>query len=218
MEKIICVFGDSIAWGAGDKRRGGWADHIKTRLGSGIKKGGYGVFVYNLGIETNTTRDLLRRFENEAAERYWKSSENRDYKRDDVCIFEIGKNDSIYVKTKDKPWVDIKEFKNNLSKLIEKARMFSSNVIFLGLAHVDESKTIPWEESGESYDNKNIEEYNSAIKGVCRKNGPHFVSVMNLLDLEDLEDGVHPNSEGHQKIFETVRDFLTQNKIVEDIS
>ena len=29
-----------------------------------------------------------------------------------------------------------------------------------------------------------------------------------------LEDGAHPNSEGHEKIFETVKDFLIQNKIV----
>jgi len=29
-----------------------------------------------------------------------------------------------------------------------------------------------------------------------------------------LEDGLHPNSEGHKKIFESVKEFLIKNKII----
>jgi lysophospholipase L1-like esterase len=29
-----------------------------------------------------------------------------------------------------------------------------------------------------------------------------------------LYDGLHPNSEGHKKIFETVKNYLVKNKII----
>ena len=35
-----------------------------------------------------------------------------------------------------------------------------------------------------------------------------------LLDKEDLEDGLHPNSAGHEKMFQRVKDFLIKNKII----
>jgi lysophospholipase L1-like esterase len=39
--------------------------------------------------------------------------------------------------------------------------------------------------------------------------------MFDLLDEKDLIDGLHPNSQGHQKMFERVRDFLLENKLVE---
>ncbi len=212
MEKIICVFGDSIAWGSWDLEKGGWVNRLNLYFQFLDKGDNKRAFVYNLGMGSNTTRDLLRRFKNEAEERFWGSSENKDYKKDNVCIFEVGKNDSIYVKTKDRPWVDAEEFENNLVELIKKARNFSLNIIFLGLANVDESETIPWEESGESYDNKNIEKYNSIIEKVCQKNNVHFIKIMDLLYKKDIDDGLHPNATGHEKIFSKVREFLVANE------
>ena len=214
MEKIICVFGDSITWGALDQEKGGWTNRLKIFFGFLDNEYRDKVVVHNLGVDTNTTKDLLKRFENESRERYWDGSKNKDFKKDNICIFEIGKNDSIYVKTKDKPWVAIKEFEDNLIELIGRAGTFSSNVIFLGLAHVDETKTIPWEKTGESYDNENIEKYNSVLEKVCQDSEVHFINIMNLLNTEDLEDGVHPNSVGHQKIFEAVQKFLKSNKFL----
>ena len=29
---------------------------------------------------------------------------------------------------------------------------------------------------------------------------------------EDFDDGLHPNAQGHRKIFEKVKDFLVENK------
>lgn len=212
MEKVICVFGNSIAWGAWDAEKGGWVNRLNLYFHFLDKGDNKRAFVHNLAITGNTTNDLLRRFENEAEERFWGSSENKDYKKDNICIFEIGKNDSIYVKTKNKPWVGAEEFENNLVELIKKAGNFSSNIVFLGLAKVDETETIPWEESGESYDNENIEKYNSIIEKVCRKNGARFIAITDLLNKKDSDDGLHPNAAGHEKIFARVRKFLIKNK------
>ena len=53
---------------------------------------------------------------------------------------------------------------------------------------------------------------------LCEENKIYFVEVfekfkeINYQKL--LDDGLHPNSEGHQKIFEIVKDFLIENKII----
>ncbi|MEA1963419.1 MAG: hypothetical protein U9M94_04270 [Patescibacteria group bacterium] len=41
-----------------------------------------------------------------------------------------------------------------------------------------------------------------------------FIEMFDLLNDEDLEDGLHPNSDGHEKMFKRVRDFLIENKII----
>jgi len=35
-----------------------------------------------------------------------------------------------------------------------------------------------------------------------------------LLNDEDLNDGLHPNADGHEKMFNRVKDFLIENKII----
>lgn len=69
------------------------------------------------------------------------------------------------------------------------------------------------------YKNKYIEEYDKIIELVCEKNNLIFTDVLsefkkgNYKKLLD-EDGLHPNSKGHQKIFEIVRDSLLKNKVI----
>lgn len=75
----ICVFGDSIVWGAWDKEMGGWVNRLRLSL----EKKGFDGEVYNLGISGDTSDGLIKRFEAEA--------EVRDA---DVAIISIGVNDS----------------------------------------------------------------------------------------------------------------------------
>ena len=51
-----------------------------------------------------------------------------------------------------------------------------------------------------------------------KKNGIYFIEIFekmkNLNYQELLEDGIHPNSKGHQLIFEIVKDFLIKNNLI----
>jgi len=218
MAKIICVFGDSIAYGAWDEEKGGWVNRLRLFLDSNLISNKFSsawTFVYNLGIESNTSENLLERFENEAKERFWNKSGNKNYKKDNILIFEIGKNDSIYKGAKDNAWVKIDQFEKNLNELIKKSKKFTNKIIFIGLANIDESKTIFYNKPEENYCNENIEKYNLIVKKVCRENKVDFIETMNILNKEDLEDGLHPNSQGHQKIFKKIKDFLLKNNLIE---
>ncbi|MFH1551468.1 MAG: GDSL-type esterase/lipase family protein [bacterium] len=65
------------------------------------------------------------------------------------------------------------------------------------------------------YDNENVNQYNSAIKSFCAENKFLFIDMLDLLDNNDLnEDGLHPNSIGHKKMFERISDFIISKKLV----
>lgn len=210
----ILVFGDSIAWGFGDSKKGGWVDQLKAFFHSGeyIKRLVF-YTVYNLGIGGDTTDLLLERFKNEIEAR---EEENPKVRKTDIVIFAIGINDSNFLNSKDNSRVSIENFQKNLIELINQAKEFTEKIIFVGLNEADESKTAPTLWNEESYwTNENIKKYESVIKSVCQENNLLFIDVFDLLNKEDLDDGLHPNSQGHQKMFERVRDFLLENKLVE---
>ncbi len=201
MDKTINIFGSSITWGAYDEK-GGWVSRLRSYLEQ--KPDNYFV-VYNLGISGDTSEGLLKRFaiENEA-------------RKPDTIIIDIGTNDSLYVNSKDKPYVPLEKFESNLSEIIKQAKKFTQEIIFIGLTKVDETKTmpVPWCGAMMYYTNESGAIYNAKIKEICEKNSLSFIEMMDLLEDADLEDGLHPNSQGHEKMFLRIKDFLVVNKIV----
>jgi lysophospholipase L1-like esterase len=184
----ICIFGDSIAWGASDCEKGGWADQIKNTLMS------EDIDVYNLGISGDTTEDLLKRIDNEIEAR-----------NPDIIIIAIGINDSLSI-GESQP-IDLEKFQRNISSLYEKTKSFTDKIVFIGLTNVDESKTKPFflSETGETYNNQSIGEYDEIIRSFCEDNNLIFVEMLGLLiNDDDLCDGLHPTSSGHQKMFEEI--------------
>ena len=190
MGKVVCLFGDSVTWGSFDPEFGGWAGRLR---GFFEVNGG---FVYNCGVCGDSSRDVLKRFVVEAS--------SRD---PDVIVFSIGLNDTFLVDGKVN--VSLVEFEENLKELVDKGKSFTDDIVFLGLFRVDESLTNPvsWDDSI-SYKNDLIVEYNEKLKDFCGKNGLKFVDLMDLIGSSDLKDGVHPCSEGHNKIFLRVKEFL----------
>jgi lysophospholipase L1-like esterase len=208
----ILIFGDSITYGAWDKE-GGWVQRLRKFLDEkNLTDSDFYCLVYNLGVSGNNSEDLLERFEFETKQRLKEDEET-------IIIFAIGINDSQFVHSKDKHGVPIDKFKDNIQKLISLAQKFSSKIIFVGLTPVDETKTapIPWN-ADVSYKNEYIQKYNETIKTICEENKIYFIEIFEKLKelnyQELLEDGLHPNSEGHKKIFEIVKDFLIKNNLV----
>jgi len=198
----ICVFGASITWGAFDDEKGGWVERLKTYFWKSDND------FYNLGISGDKSTDLLKRFKAECKAR-----------EPNVILISIGINDSQYINDRNNPRTPIGEFKDNIQKLIEIGQAFTGKIIFVGLNPVDESKTMPIPWSPEKYyTNENIQEYNNVVKSICEENNLSFIEIFDNWMKSDyknlLEDGLHPNSKGHKKIFETVNDFLIQNKII----
>ncbi len=204
MVKIL-VFGDSIAWGAFDTERGGWVERLKTYYFQNRESNHYSV--YNLAISSNDTKGVL--FELEDQIKIIEKIEPDDY----VFLFSIGSNDCRYLNSKENKFVPIKEFENNLKKIIEISKKYSSKIIFTGCMKMDETKTMPFTGAvteKEFYENDDLKEYNDLIEKICKDEEVKFIPLWDLSSKEDLHDGVHPNSEGHRKIFERVKEELNK--------
>ncbi len=209
----ILIFGDSVAWGCWDPEKGGWADRLKQYFHKKENRRNIRIYVSNLATGGFNTGKLLDKFEQG---KEFVVGDLRKRKNLDILIFAIGVNDAQYTETKDNPDTDIDSFEKNLEKLIKKAGKYTDKIIFIGLFKVDESRTVPQWWNQKFYNtNEDIEKYNSVIEKVSQKNKVMFISMLDLLNKEDLEDGLHPNPQGHQKIFERVNDFLLKNKLVE---
>jgi len=207
----IFIFGDSITYGAWDKE-GGWAQRLRKFFSEKDLKDGDSVYVYNMGVPGDNTDDLLRRFRFE--------TEGRIDKGENVIfVFAIGINDSQFSKEKNDNRVLLEQFNNNIRSLMISAGEISSKIIFVGLTPVDEQKTtpIPWNTNA-FYRNEYIEKYDEILKNICKERNVLFVDIMGLFNGSDyknlFKDGLHPNSAGHQKIFEIIKDFLVNNKII----
>ena len=101
------------------------------------------------------------------------------------------------------------------SELINQAQQFSKKIIFLGLTNVVESLVMPLPDTqNEYYRLKNIAAYNQHLQEVCQKNNLPFLDVLDLLSDAELEDGLHPDSNGHEKMYLIVRDYILNNRLI----
>ena len=58
------------------------------------------------------------------------------------------------------------------------------------------------------YTNDNIITYNAVIENISRDHHLKFIDLMDVLDMDDLYDGLHPNANGHEKIFLKVKEAV----------
>lgn len=207
--KRFYIFGDSITYGSFDVE-GGWIQRLRKYFDSKSMD----FRVYNLGITINqTTETILNRFEFEMKERTDQEDKN-------IIIFAIGINDSFIINNKNAVQIEKEKFKKNILKLMKLSKQFSNKIIFIGLTPVEESKTtlIASSQGKISYRNDYIEKYNAIIREVCREKNIYFIEVFDewkkIKYKKLLKDGLHPNSNGHKKIFELVKWFLVKNKII----
>jgi lysophospholipase L1-like esterase len=73
---------------------------------------------------------------------------------------------------------------------------------------------IPWSPE-KFYSNDSVAKYNSIIKKISSEYNLPYIDLLDLLKTSELEDGLHPNSNGHKKMFLKVKEFLLSNKIVQ---
>src|SRR3989344_9665433 len=104
MEKFICIFGDSTAWGAWDMEKGGWVNRLWFHVGK--REGDEYIEVYNCSVSGGTTDTILERFESEAKIR-----------NATTIIFQTGGNDASYRATPDNFLVSAEKFKQNVEDI-----------------------------------------------------------------------------------------------------
>ncbi|MDG6918326.1 MAG: hypothetical protein JRN62_02695 [Nitrososphaerota archaeon] len=177
-ERTIVVFGDSIVMGAWDSS-GGWVSRLWALLNNTV--------VYNLGVDGDTTSQLVTRMDGELRVRA----------SDKVTIvFAIGINDASRVDDVCK--VTQEHFLKNFDKLVQHCAPYADHLVIVGLTRVDQSKTVPvdWDPTL-MFKNTDIEQYDILLREVSKRHGAAYVPIG---EIPLSSDGVHPNSEGHALI------------------
>ena len=201
----IVIFWDSISEWFWDYKKGGWVNMLKVDL---WKKYWYGKMLMNYWIEGYTSCNIITVFQHffDACSRMedWKEEKS-------IVVIAVWINDcSIDLITK-KPRVNKEYFEKNINILINKCKeeKLINKVWFIGNTNVDEkiiNNADGWEFL---FYNSDIEIYNGIVKKICNKNDIEYIDVFWLMKNDDLEDGIHPNTKWHTKIFKRVKNYLT---------
>jgi len=192
------VFGDSVTQGFNDLT-GGWVQRLRESLTLDD-------YVYNLGVDGDTSVGLTARFEAELKLRL-STEGNPNY-----ILIAIGSNDSAFNHELNQSWVPVEKYQSNLRQLIKTGRQYTDKIILISPEPIEQSKVdpIPWEPNL-SYRSELVRQYNQAMKAVAEAEKLKFVDLFNLLPPEyirTLADGVHPDAAGHAMIFNLVKDVL----------
>lgn len=206
---VINIFGDSIAQGFWDNE-GGWVDRLRKHVMNKDAENGHAGYhgVFNLGIDANFTKDVVRRFNSEVTARRFEGADKND---DYVLVFSIGINDTFYASS---GVVSTPErYLENLEELLSKSKQLTSRIVFLNLIPVDEENmNDELFDEGLYYTNERIELFNEVLETFCRDNRLTLVDIRDRFLKENgmySFDGTHPSPKGHKEIFTAVLDVLT---------
>jgi lysophospholipase L1-like esterase len=196
----VLVFGASSAQGYWDSQ-GGWADRLKHYYDE-LQMSDFSVEqpkVMNLGVSGDTARQVLSRIDSE--------TRARQNAKGTSIVIQVGSNNAAEEKGQLRSTAE--EYQAELEKIITKAKQLTGKVMVVGFPAVDESKTNPIAWADLSYKNANIQKLENAAKATAEKLGIPFVPVFESFKPGmNAHDGLHPNDEGHQLIFELVRPEL----------
>ncbi len=183
----IGVWGDSITHGSCDEEALGWVGRIRKALPTDDYN-----HIYNFGICGDTSDDLVERFDVELTAIH-----------PEKVIFAVGINDSKFPNGSDTHLVSLEKYQQNLRQLIEKTKAHTEAITIVGATRVDDE----WRSArGSRFMNEEIAKFNEVMKVVAAEHNLDYIDVFETLDpATDLADGLHPNAQGYQKLFEVIK-------------
>jgi len=200
--KTILIFGDSIAFGGNDPL-GGWATKLFLKELRADLNGEEHFVVFNLSNIGVTSRDVLSAFNDETLRRIEKGQES-------IVLISIGVNDAA--RENNKNLVPLDEYASNIRTIFEEARRLKITPIAIDLLPCDESLTQPVSWAPITYLNKDLETYSQRLHEVCENLNVQIIHLFEEWTNANyelwLDDGLHPNTEGHALIYEKVKEVI----------
>lgn len=201
MLKILC-FGDSITLGEKDIEQGGWADRLKKHyFKQSVDSQTQEITIYNLGVAGETSDGLVHRFEIELKARHINGQEL-------LLVFAYGANDIVIHKNKN--IVPEAYFIRNLKHCIAAAKKFKAQILLLNLLPIASSIEGTINQHGKLRFGRDIQAYNQIIKNLSVEVNCEYLDVNTDFEENFLcSDGVHPNSKGHELLYQKIKTKLS---------
>ena len=207
----ILVFGASIDHGFWSKE-GGWVQILRRKLDKYSLDNEKDYSLYNLSISGDNTERILERIENEI--------EARDNSEEIHVYLEVGGgNDSQVELETEENWISKEEYRGNVEACIDVAEKYAEKIILFTTTPVDESKVypMPWKDT-HGYLNSEKKEYTEILREISNERELPLVDFFSKIDQEAfkerLEDGVHPDTDGHRELFEIAKEGLKERGLI----
>ncbi|MCI3935686.1 GDSL-type esterase/lipase family protein [Chryseobacterium aahli] len=184
-------FGDSVTYGEYDGVFGGWVDILKRFALQKYNEGSSELILFNLGIGGETSEGLVKRIQHEMSV--------RNAEDGNVVFLGYGANDLV---VKDgNQIVNPRQFKANIEKAIQHAKVFSKEIYLVSILPVSDKINGEISVSGKVRTNEDVLVYNQILKDIVAENSLNYIDFHSAF-LEDKEillskDGVHPNEKGY---------------------
>ena len=198
MKNNYIIVGDSITYGIGDMSGNGWSSMFKEKIKGKDDTITCTNLVHIVGFPGGTSDTIVNRIE-EIIKLYC----NDDM--ENVLILSIGINDSHVVYGSYK--VELEKYNKNVHRIIEECKENNIKIIILGLTRLFAHEKLVWRPE-KYFTNSDVEKYDTELEGICRKCGVKYISLKEVLQENDIIDGLHPSSSGHKKIFKKVYDEI----------
>ncbi len=197
LPKRIVALGASTCFGTGDTLGGGFVGRFKNWYENASEDIYFRV--YNLGIPGDLVEDIKNRID------------EVEKRRPQLIILQVGCNDCIReggfqaeCKT------DIENYIKIFKSLIFNLKLIAP-VIFVSSLPIDETKTKPVKWADHYYLNEDVVNYSKYAIEIAKKYKLEVVDIFHDwldkdYDLLLAEDGLHPSENGHEYIFQKLRD------------
>ena len=204
MKTSYIFVGDSIVYGIGDFEQNGWTSMFKNKIINLDQNSLYcNNYVHVAAYPGGTSSDIAQRISHILGAFAFPSTNNE-------IILSIGVNDTQTIDNKQK--VDLETFKNNIIEIIESARKIENgNITILGLTRIGSEQQFEFK-PGKSLSNDTINQYDLELEKICQENKVSYVKMSDALGYSDYVDKLHPNNQGHKKIFSRVLSKIIERK------
>ena len=208
MKNNYIVIGDSITYGIGDFESGGWATMFKQYIVNKDDSKVCNNYVHIAAFPGATSTDILNKIES-----ILKSFNHKEFTN--TIILSIGINDTQEFNGNYKN--SIEQYRTNIEQIAKCVMDKGFNMIILGLTRIESDEKCLWKPN-KYYNNDIISEYDKdlslilgydgELKEFCKNNRIKYIPMQEVLKKEDFIDGLHPNHNGHKKIFEKIIDNI----------
>lgn len=202
------VIGDSITYGIGDFESGGWATMLKKHIVNKDDSKVCNNYVHIAAFPGATSTDILKKIDS-----ILQSFNHTEFTN--TIILSIGVNDTQEFNGNYKN--SIEQYRTNMEKIAKCVMDKGFNMIILGLTKIESDEKFLWKPN-KYYDNEIISEYDkdlslilgydAELKEFCKNNRIKYIPMQEVLKKGDFIDGLHPNHNGHKKIFEKIIDNI----------